>query len=74
MRNNPLDVVNIFTLSNATYRKMVGSAVGDPGVFAPPLAAGILAPVGIPFSAVGAVLMPASAVIIYNMLRQLNAT
>jgi len=78
VRNNPLDVVNIFTLSNATYRKMVQNLLWATGynIFALPLAAGILAPVGILLSpAVGAVLMSASTVIVAinaQLLRRLN--
>ncbi|MDX1747055.1 MAG: heavy metal translocating P-type ATPase, partial [Halobacteriales archaeon] len=58
--NNPLDVVRLIRLSRASYRKMQENLVWAAGynVFAVPLAAGILAPVGILLSpALGAVLM-----------------
>ncbi len=67
VRSNPLDVVNIFTLSRATYRKMVQNLIWATGynVFALPLAAGVLAPVGIVLSpAVGALFMSLSTVIV----------
>ena len=67
VKNNPLDVVNIFTLSNATYSKMIQNLVWATGynVVALPLAAGVLAPVGIVLSpAVGALLMSLSTVIV----------
>ena len=64
VRNNPLDVVKIITLSRASYRKMIQNLVWAAGynVVALPLAAGVLAPVGILLSpAVGAILMSISA-------------
>ena len=67
VKNNPLDVVKIITLSRASYRKMVQNLVWATGynIFALPLAAGVLAPIGIILSpAVGAVLMSASTVIV----------
>ena len=67
VRNNPLDVVKIIALSQASYRKMIQNLVWAAGynVVALPLAAGILAPVGILLSpAVGAVLMSLSTVIV----------
>jgi P-type Cu2+ transporter len=67
VRSNPLDVVNIFELSRASYRKMIQNLVWATGynVFALPLAAGVLAPVGIILSpAVGAVLMSLSTIIV----------
>src|SRR5690606_22735061 len=67
VQNDPLDVVNIFTLSNATYRKMIQNLLWATGynVVALPLAAGVLAPVGIVLSpAVGALLMSLSTVIV----------
>jgi Cu2+-exporting ATPase len=67
VRSNPLDVVKVIRLSHATYRKMMenlGWAAGY-NIFALPLAAGILAPVGILLSpAVGALLMSLSTVIV----------
>jgi P-type Cu2+ transporter len=67
VQSNPLDVVKIFTLSRATYRKMIQNLVWATGynVFALPLAAGVLAPVGIILSpAVGAVLMSLSTIVV----------
>ncbi len=67
VRNNPLDVVGVIRLSRASYRKMVQNLVWATGynLFALPLAAGVLAPIGILLSpAVGAVLMSASTVIV----------
>jgi len=67
VRSNPLDVVNIFTLSRATYRKMIQNLIWATGynVVALPLAAGILAPIGIILSpAVGALFMSLSTVIV----------
>ncbi|MDX2078247.1 MAG: heavy metal translocating P-type ATPase, partial [bacterium] len=48
VQSNPLDVVKIFTLSRATYRKMIQNLIWAAGynVVALPLAAGILAPIG----------------------------
>jgi len=67
VRSNPMDVVKIFALSRASYRKMVENLVWAAGynIFALPLAAGVLAPVGIVLSpAVGALLMSISTVIV----------
>jgi Cu2+-exporting ATPase len=67
VQSNPLDVADIFTLSRATYRKMIQNLAWATGynVVALPLAAGVLAPVGILLSpAVGAVLMSLSTVIV----------
>ena len=67
VKSNPLDVVKIFDLSRASYRKMVENLVWAAGynIFALPLAAGVLAPVGIVLSpAVGALLMSISTVIV----------
>ncbi len=78
VQNDPLDVVNIFTLSNATYRKMIQNLLWATGynVVALPLAAGVLAPVGIVLSpAVGALLMSLSTVIVAinaQLLRRLD--
>ena len=67
VRSNPLDVVSILNLSKATYRKMIqnlGWATGY-NVFAIPLAAGVLFPLGIILSpAIGAALMSLSTVIV----------
>ncbi|MFP3895977.1 MAG: copper-translocating P-type ATPase [Anaerolineales bacterium] len=78
VQSNPLDVVKIFTLSRATYRKMVQNLAWAAGynVFALPLAAGVLAPYGILLSpAVGALLMSMSTVIVAanaQLLRNLD--
>jgi P-type Cu2+ transporter len=67
VRSNPLDVVKIFDLSKASYRKMIQNLVWATGynIFALPLAAGVLAPVGILLSpAMGAVLMSLSTIIV----------
>jgi Cu2+-exporting ATPase len=62
-----LDVVNIITLSRATYQKMIQNLWWAAGynIIALPLAAGVLAPWGILLSpAVGALLMSLSTVIV----------
>jgi len=67
VQNDPLDVVSLVRLSRASYRKMQQNLVWAAGynVFAIPLAAGVLAPIGILLSpAVGAMLMSASTVIV----------
>lgn len=67
VKSNPLDVVKIFALSRASYRKMVQNLIWATGynVIALPLAAGVLYPVGILLSpAVGALLMSLSTVIV----------
>ncbi|NUC73926.1 heavy metal translocating P-type ATPase [Haloterrigena sp. SYSU A558-1] len=67
VKNNPMDVVRLVKLSRASYRKMQQNLVWAAGynVFALPLAAGILAPIGILLSpAVGALLMSLSTVIV----------
>ena len=67
VRNNPLDVVRLVKLSRASYRKMRENLVWAAGynVFAIPLAAGVLAPIGVVLSpAVGALLMSLSTVIV----------
>jgi Cu2+-exporting ATPase len=67
VQSNPLDVVKIFELSRATYKKMVQNLIWATGynVVALPLAAGVLAPVGFLLSpAVGALLMSLSTVIV----------
>jgi cation transport ATPase len=63
----PLDVVKVFSLSRASYRKNVENLAWATGynVVALPLSAGILAPPGILISsAVGALLMSLSTVIV----------
>jgi Cu2+-exporting ATPase len=67
VKSNPLDVVNIFTLSRASYRKMIQNLWWATGynIIALPLAAGVLAPWGILLSpAVGAVFMSLSTIIV----------
>ena len=78
VRSNPLDVVKIIALSRASYRKMIQNLVWAAGynVVALPLAAGVLAPVGILLSpAIGAVLMSLSTIIVAinaQFLRRIN--
>lgn len=67
IRSNPRDVVKAIRLSRASYRKMIQNLVWATAynIVALPLAAGILAPVGILLSpAVGAILMSLSTVIV----------
>ena len=67
VENDPRDVARLVRLSMKSYRKMQENIVWAAGynVFALPLAAGVLAPVGVLLSpAVGAVLMSASTVIV----------
>jgi Cu2+-exporting ATPase len=67
VKNNPMDVVKVIDLSKASYRKMIQNLVWAAGYnkFALPLAAGVLAPVGILLPpAVGALLMSLSTVIV----------
>jgi len=78
VKSNPLDVVKIFHLSRASYRKMVQNLAWATGynVIAIPLAAGVLAPFGFLLSpAMGAVLMSLSTVIVAinaQLLRRIN--
>ena len=67
VQSDPLGVVRVLQLSRASYRKMIENLLWATGynVVALPLAAGVLAPVGILLSpAAGAVLMSASTVIV----------
>jgi P-type Cu2+ transporter len=67
MKNDPRDVHRIIRLSTSTYSKMVQNLWWAAGynIIALPLAAGVLAPVGIIISpAIGAVLMSASTIIV----------
>jgi Cu2+-exporting ATPase len=67
VKNNPLDVVSVVELSQASYRKMVQNLLWAAGynVVALPLAAGVLAPFGVLLSpAAGALLMSLSTVIV----------
>lgn len=78
VKSNPLDVVKIFDLSRASYRKMIQNLVWATGynIVAIPLAAGILAPIGILLSpAIGALFMSLSTVLVAinaQTLRQTN--
>ena len=67
VKSNPLDIIKIFALSRASYRKMVQNLAWAAGynVIALPLAAGVLVKQGILLSpAVGALLMALSTVIV----------
>jgi Cu2+-exporting ATPase len=67
VRSNPLDVVRVVELSQASYRKMIQNLWWAAGynLVALPLAAGVLAPWGVLLSpAVGALLMSLSTVIV----------
>ncbi len=67
VKSNPLDAVKVIELSRASYRKMMQNLVWATGynVVALPLAAGVLAPIGIILSpAVGAVLMSVSTIVV----------
>jgi Cu2+-exporting ATPase len=67
VRSDPRDVARIVTLSRSSYRKMVQNLWWAAGynIVAIPLAAGVLAPLGIVLSpAMGAVLMSLSTVIV----------
>ena len=77
VKSNPLDVVKIFTLSKANYRKMIQNLIWATGynVIALPLAAGVLAPFGIILSpAVGALLMSISTIIVAINAQFLRST
>jgi len=67
VRSDPRDVPRIITLSRVSYRKMQQNLWWAAGynIVAIPLAAGVLAPLGILLSpAIGAVLMSLSTVIV----------
>ena len=67
VENNPQDVAKLLRLSKRSYRKMQENLAWAAGynIFALPLAAGVLAPVGFLLSpAIGAILMSASTVIV----------
>jgi Cu2+-exporting ATPase len=80
VKSNPMDVVNVVELSRATYRKMLQNLWWAAGynIIALPLAAGVLAPLGILLSpAVGALLMSLSTVIVAinaQLLRRVELT
>ncbi|HSO69713.1 MAG TPA: heavy metal translocating P-type ATPase, partial [Arachnia sp.] len=65
--NDPRAVLSMIDLSRASYRKMIQNLVWAAGynIVAVPLAAGVLAPIGVVLSpAVGAVLMSLSTIIV----------
>ena len=67
VKSDPKDVVALMNLSQKTYRKMVQNLWWATGynIIAIPLAAGVLAPIGIVLSpAVGAILMSLSTIIV----------
>jgi P-type Cu2+ transporter len=67
VRSDPRDVARLVTLSHVSYRRMVQNLWWAAGynIVAIPLAAGVLAPIGIVLSpAIGAVLMSVSTVIV----------
>jgi Cu2+-exporting ATPase len=67
VRDDPRDVARVVRLSRASYRKMIQNLVWATGynAFAIPLAAGVLAPVGVLLPpALGALLMSVSTVIV----------
>ncbi|GEO94130.1 heavy metal translocating P-type ATPase [Kocuria turfanensis] len=76
--NDPRSVLSMIDLSRASYTKMIQNLVWAAGynVVAVPLAAGVLAPVGIVLSpAVGAVLMSVSTIVVAlnaQLLRRLD--
>lgn len=76
VKSNPKDVVSIIDLSKKTYRKMVQNLWWASGynIVAIPLAAGVLAPIGIILSpAVGAILMSLSTIIVAINAKLLKA-
>ncbi|SDM81967.1 heavy metal translocating P-type ATPase [Sediminibacillus halophilus] len=76
VKSNPKDVVTLINLSKKTYRKMVQNLWWATGynIFAIPLAAGVLAPIGVVLSpAVGAILMSISTVIVAINAKMLKA-
>ncbi len=80
VQSNPLDVVKIIELSRASYGKMIQNLIWATGynVIALPLAAGVLAPIGILLSpAVGALFMSISTIIVAinaQLLRRIQFT
>ncbi|MFN8467903.1 MAG: heavy metal translocating P-type ATPase [Caldilineaceae bacterium] len=76
VRNNPADVAKAVRLSRDTYRKMVQNLWWATGynIVALPLAAGILAPIGIELSpAAGAALMAVSTIVVAINAQTLRA-
>jgi Cu2+-exporting ATPase len=77
VQSNPLDVVKIFALSHASYRKMIQNLWWAAGynIVALPLAAGVLASWGILISpAFGALLMSLSTIIVALNAQLLRGT
>lgn len=67
VKNNPLDIVVLLKLLKSTYHKMIHNLWWATGynIIAIPLAAGILAPLGITLTpAIGAILMSLSTIIV----------
>jgi Cu2+-exporting ATPase len=67
VRSDPADIINFLNLAQRTMRKMVQNLWWGAGynIVALPLAAGILAPIGVLLSpAVGAVLMSLSTIVV----------
>jgi len=66
VENDPRDVASLVRLSRKSYRKMQENIVWAAGynVIALPLAAGLLAPIGVLLSPAGAVLMSASTIVV----------
>jgi Cu2+-exporting ATPase len=76
VRNNPADVAKAVRLSRDTYRKMVQNLWWATGynIVALPLAAGVLAPIGIELSpAAGAALMAISTIVVAINAQTLRA-
>ncbi|MFZ0369032.1 MAG: heavy metal translocating P-type ATPase [Halobacillus sp.] len=76
VKSNPKDILSILKLSKNTYKKMVQNLWWAAGynIFAIPLAAGVLAPIGIVLSpAVGAILMSFSTVVVAINAKLLKA-
>lgn len=76
VRSNPNDVVTLIDLSRKTYRKLVQNLWWATGynIFAIPLAAGVLAPLGFVISpAIGAVFMSLSTIIVAINAKLLKA-
>ena len=67
VNSNPRDIANLILFGTATYKKMMQNLFWAAGynIVAVPLAAGVLAPIGIILSpAVGAILMSLSTVVV----------
>ncbi|KGX87023.1 heavy metal translocating P-type ATPase [Pontibacillus litoralis] len=76
VKSNPKDVVSIMELSRKTYQKMIQNLWWATGynIVAIPLAAGVLAPIGVVLSpAVGAVLMSLSTIVVAINAKLLKA-